>query len=381
MKQSLITGLLVLTALLLNTNRAGEVAVYIGTYTGEKSKGIYHFTLNDETGELKPKGLAVETTSPSFLAFHPNGKYLYAVGEVGNFKGKNAGSVSAFSIDAGTGKLTPLNSQSSGGGGPCYVSVDKGGRALLVANYGGGSVASLPIKSDGSLGEAITFIQHEGTSVNKDRQSEPHAHSINLDKDNNFAFVADLGLDKILVYAFDKNSGALTATQPGFARVKPGGGPRHFAFHPNGKFAYANLEMGSSVTAFSYNSEKGELKEKQSITTLPNDFKGGNSTAEIQVHPGGRFVYCSNRGHDSIAVYKVDEKSGNLTYVENEPTQGRTPRNFGIDPSGKFLIAANQGTDSLVVFRINETTGELDPTGFKVECPSPVCVKFLKVRD
>lgn len=373
-----LSSLALSTALLAPVTFAADLHVYIGTYTGEKSKGIYHFLLNDETGELKPGGLAAETVSPSFLALHPDGKYLYAVGEVGKFKGANAGSVSAFAVDSATGKLSPLNVQSSGGGGPCHVSVDSAGRAVLVANYGGGSVASLPINEDGTLSEAVSFIQHEGSSVNKDRQAGPHAHSINLDKANRFAVAADLGLDKILVYRFDKTSGKLAPNDPPFARVKPGGGPRHFAFHPTGKFAYSNLEMTSSVTAFAYDSEKGELKEIQTISTLPADFKGGNSTAEIQVHPSGKFLYCSNRGHDSIAVFKVDEKSGTLTYLENESTQGRTPRNFGVDPSGKFLIAANQGTDSLVVFKVDQSAGVLTPAGSKVDCPSPVCVKFLR---
>jgi 6-phosphogluconolactonase len=248
---------------------------------------------------------------------------------------------------------------------------------LLVANYDGGSVAVLPIQTDGKLSPLSSFIQHHGTSVDKSRQEGPHAHSINLDAANHFAAVADLGLDKVLIYRFDAEDGKLAPNSPPSVSVKPGSGPRHFAFHPTGRYAYVINEMKSTVTAFSYDAKSGTLKELQTISTIPEQFKDETSTAEVQVHPSGKFLYGSNRGHDSIAVFKIDESTGMLTAVDRTPTQGKTPRNFGIDPSGNFLLAANQDSDTVVVFRIDTQTGKLTPTGQKLEAPRPVCVKFV----
>jgi 6-phosphogluconolactonase len=258
------------------------------------------------------------------------------------------------------------------------VSVDHAGRNVLVANYGGGSVSVLPIGDDGRLGEATAFIQHEGSSVDPRRQTAPHAHSINVDPDNRFAFVADLGLDRVMIYRFDSQQGTLAANDPPWASVAPGAGPRHFAFQPGGRFAYVINELQSTVTAFAYDAARGALQEIQTLPTLPDDFSGSNTTAEIQVHPSGRFLYGSNRGHDSIAVYAIDADSGRLRFVEHESTQGDLPRNFGIDPSGRFLLAANQGSDSVVVFRIDGATGALTPTGQSIEVASPVCVRMVE---
>jgi 6-phosphogluconolactonase len=290
-----------------------------------------------------------------------------------------AQSISAFSIDRKTGKLTALNQQTSGGDGPCHLVVDREGKYVLAANYGGGSVTAIAIKPDGSLGEVTAFVQHEGSSVNPQRQKAPHGHSINVDKENRFAVAADLGLDKLLVYRLGKD-GTLTPNNPPSASVKAGAGPRHFAFHPKGERAYVINEMACTVTAFDWDPKKGVLKETQTISTLPpgEEVKRGFSTAEVQAHPSGKFVYGSNRGHDSIVVFRIED--GQLKYVENEPTQGKTPRNFGIDPSGKWLLAANQGSDSIVVFRIDDKTGALEPNGTKTEAPTPVCVKFLEVK-
>ena len=350
---------------------------YIGTYTRQKSKGIYALQFNMKTGEVVSRRLAAETESPSFLAIHQNNRFLYAVNEVGSFKGASGGGVSAFSIDRQMGRLTALNDQWSGGGGPCHLVVDKTGKHVLVANYGGGSVSVLPIRSDGSLGKATAFVQHEGSSVNPRRQQGPHAHSINLDPDNRFAAVADLGMDKVMIYKFDAVAGSLTPAKPAFVKARPGGGPRHFAFHPNGRFAYTNLGLFSSVTAFARGRGDGSLKEIQTISTLPEDHKGGNSTAEVQVHPSGRFLYCSNRGHNSIAVFSIDENSGSLNTIQRVSSGGEVPRNFGIDPTGRFLLAANQKTDNVAVFRIDGKTGRLQATGQSIETPTPVCVKFL----
>jgi 6-phosphogluconolactonase len=357
-----------------------QLLVYVGTYTDAKSKGIYACRLDLATGAMKPLGLAAETKNPSFLSVHPNRHFLYATIEVDELAGKKRGAVSAFTIQPETGKLTSLNEQTSGGGGPCYLVVDKTGKYVLVANYGGGSVAVLPVKEDGQLGEATAFVQHSGSSVNPERQEGPHAHSINLDAANRFAVAADLGLDKLLVYRFDSANGTLTPNDPPSASVKPGAGPRHFAFHPKGTSAYVINEMQSTVTAFSYDSGRGVLKELQTISTLPPSFKGENSTAEVQVHPSGKFLYGSNRGHDSIAVFAINPDKGTLTFVEHQSTRGKTPRNFGIDPTGKYLLAANQDSASVVAFRIDPQTGRLTPTGQSIEVPSPVCVKFVQTN-
>ena len=355
----------------------GDYLVYVGAYTRQKSKGIYVSRLDAATGKLKAPELAAETSNPSFLAVHPNRRLLYAVSETYGAGKEKGGAVSAFSIDAPTGKLTFLNQASSRGAGPCYLVVDKTGRNVLVTNYGSGSVAVLPLEEDGRLREASAFIQHQGSSVNPKRQQGPHAHSVNLSADNRFAVVADLGLDQVLVYRFDAAQGALTAHEPPFAAVKPGSGPRHFAFHPTGKFAYVINELASTVTAFAYDAARGVLQEAQTISTLPADFKGDSTTAEVRAHPSGKFLYGSNRGHDSITVFRIDPRKGTLALVEQVSTQGKAPRNFGIDPTGKWLVAANQNSDNLVVFRIDAQTGRLTPTGQILEVGAPVCVKFV----
>lgn len=357
---------------------AADTWVFFGTYTGGKSKGIYASSFDSKTGELGAPRLVAETANPSFLALHPTGKFLYAVGELERVNGVAGGAVTAFSVDAASGRLSQINQKSSKGGGPCHLVVDATGRWVLVANYGGGSVAVLPIRDDGSLDDAGSFIQHTGSSVNPDRQKEPHAHSINLDRDNRFAVVADLGLDRLLVYRFGAWSGVLEPNSPAYAAVAPGSGPRHFAFHPNGRHAFAIHELLSMVSAYSYDAKAGALKETHCVSTLPDGFAGRNSTAEVQVHPTGKFVYGSNRGHDSIAVYQFEARNGQLKKVENEPTQGKVPRNFGIHPEGKYLLAANQDSDSVVVFTIDTRTGALTPNGQKIEVGRPVCVKFLK---
>jgi 6-phosphogluconolactonase len=321
-------------------------------------------------------GVTEGIRNPSFLAIHPTGRFLYAVSEVNDAEGKPGGAVSAFSLDRKSGRLTPLNHQSSAGAGPCYVATDKTGKVAVVANYGSGTIASLPIKADGSLEKAASAIQHEGSSVVPNRQAGPHAHSINVSPDNRFAVAADLGIDKLMIYKVDPATGKLTANDPAFAAAPQGGGPRHFAFHPSGRFAYVCNEIKSSVTAFAYDPAKGSLTEIQTITTLPEEVDR-NSTAEIQVHPSGKFVYCSNRGHDSLAIFTVDEKTGKLTAAGHQKTLGRTPRNFGIDPTGAYIIACNQATDNVAVFKADQQTGKLTQVGELVEIPSPVCVKFI----
>ena len=356
---------------------ADSLRVYIGTYTHNRSEGIYLSRLDLATGKLQPAELACKTANPAFLAVHPKRPLLYAVGEMGGFQGKKAGAVSAFSMDPGTGKLTLLNQQSSRGAGPCHVAVDRSGRNVLVANYRSGSIACLPIGRDGRLGEATSAIQHEGSSVNPRRQQGPHAHSINQDAAGRFAFVADLGLDKILVYRLDATKGRLTPNDPPSTEVAPGSGPRHFAFHPGGRHAYVINELASTITALAYDAERGRLTPLQTVSTLPKGFDGTSTTAEVQVHPSGKYVYGSNRGHDTIACFAVDSATGKLTPIGHVSTQGKTPRNFGIDPTGRYLLAANQATDNVVVFRIDPATGKLHATGHSIAVPMPVCVKVL----
>ena len=361
--------------------RSGKYFVYVGTYTGEgtKSKGIYAFRYDAATGQVAPLGLAAETTNPSFLAAHPNGKFLYAVNEVGDYKGPNSGGVSAFSIDHATGKLTFLNELPSRGADPCYITVDRTGKFVLVANYTGGSVIVYPILEDGRLGEASAFVQHTGHGPNAERQEGPHAHSIDLSPDNRFAFVDDLGLDELLVYKFDAVKGSLTPNDPPFAKLDPGAGARHFALRPDGKFAYVVTEIGRNVTVFSNDAAKGTLQHLQTITTLPADFTGRNDNAEIEVLPSGKFLYASNRGHDSIAVFAIDSRKGTLTTVEIASTKGKEPRSFAIDPTRTLLFAANQKSDNIVVLKIDAKTGKLTPTGQVLDVGSPVCVKFVAI--
>ena len=351
--------------------------VYVGSYTGPKSKGIYVMRMDPKTGALSEPQLAGEVPSPSFLAIHPTEKFLYAVSEL---DGKDGGIVSAFSIAKESGQLTLLNQQTAGGSGTCFVGLNPAGTTALIANYGSGSVEALPIEENGQLSKPTAFIQDVGKSVDSKRQENPHAHSFNVDAAGRFAFAADLGLDKLFVYKLDGAKGTLTPNDPPFVQITPGSGPRHFTFHPNGKFAYLINEMALTVTAFTYDADKGALTEIQTIRTLPGNTEKGNSTAEVQVHPSGKFLYGSNRGDNSISIFTIDEQTGKLTAAGIEKTRGKTPRNFRIDPSGKFLLAAHQDSDSVVVFQIDPATGGLKATGSSVKIGSPVCVKFVSSK-
>ena len=374
----LVAGVLSPAAFAAKAKKAKSYLMYVGTYTdkGSSSKGIYAFRFNPSDGELKPLGLEAETTSPSFLATDPRGLYLYAVNEVNTFDGQKSGSVSAFTLDDTTGALKPLNTVASGGSGPCHLMVDATTKMLVVANYGSGSAAAFPIGPDGRLGNRSAFDQHTGSSVDKQRQGGPHAHCAMISPDNKFVMVADLGLDKVFVYKLDPSTGALIPNTPPTASVAAGAGPRHFAFHPNSKYAYVINEMGSTVTAFRY-AKTGSLTEIQTVSTLPADFKGESTTAEVFVHPNGKFLYGSNRGHDSIAVFSIDSGTGKLTPVEHVSVQGKTPRNFAIDPTGKFLFAANQDSNNIVAFSIDPKTGKLTPTGKTYAVDKPVSLIFV----
>jgi 6-phosphogluconolactonase len=364
-------------------SKSSQAIVFVGTFKTE-SKGIYAWAFDTGSGKMEPLGLVAATSRPLFLALHPNRPFLYAVSRPSPVDRQNIGVVLAYLIDSKTGKLTTLNSLPSRGVDPAYVSVDRTGTNLLVANFGSnrgeGNVAVFPIKKDGSLSEASEFIRYSGAGVHPQRQQGPHSHAINTSPDNRFVFVTDLGLDKLFVYRFDPRQGKLIPNDPPFVALQPGAGPRHLVFHPNGRFVYVVSEIRSTITTFAYNARAGLLRELQTITTLPQDFAGASSAAEVLVHPNGKFLYASNRGHDSVVVFSIDPKAGKLSPVEWAPTQGRTPGNFALDPSGSWLIAANQGSDSLVLFRLDPNTGRLGTTGQTFAVGTPSCVKFLSLK-
>ncbi len=352
--------------------------LYVGTSTGKVSKGIYRLDFNVETGALSNQELVAEIKNPSFLTIHPSKKFLYAVTEISDASGKKIGGVQAFQLDAKSGKLTPLNQQPSGGAGPCHIVTDQKGKVVLVANYSGGSVSSIPVQADGKLGEPVSVIQHAGSSADPARQKQPHAHSINVDPTNKFAMAADLGIDKVLIYKLD-DKGALTPGNPGHASVAPGSGPRHFAFHPDGKHAFVINEMLMTVTSFKYDASKGSLTEIETVTTLPAGVGPGKglSTAEVLVHPSGKFVYGSNRGHNTIAIFTFDAAKGKLTPAGHQGATVKTPRNFMIDPSGKWLLVGNQDGNNITVFRVDQVTGQLTQVGEPVATPTPICLRMI----
>lgn len=355
-----------------------EVFAFVGTYNlGKRSEGIYIYRLDPASGALEPVGTAAGVDNPSFLALHPRLPYLYAVNEVNESRGQSSGAVSAFAIDLRRGQLAFLNQQSTHGPGPCHLTLDHTGRYVLVANYSGGSVCVLSVRDDGQLDPATDFVQHQGHSIHPQRQQGPHAHSVMVDPANRYAFVPDLGLDKIMIYRLDLTSGKLTPNDEPWAQVAPGSGPRHFTFHPSGRYAYCINELASTVTAFAYDGSRGRLQEIGTVSALPAGFEGRSHCADIHILSSGKFLYGSNRGHDSIVVFAVDQGTGGLTYIAHEPTLGASPRNFAIDPSGRFLLAANQRSDTIVAFSIDQDSGKLAPTGQVAPVPTPVCVKML----
>jgi 6-phosphogluconolactonase len=341
--------------------------VYVGTYTDS----IHIYRLDTELGTLQPAGVATGARNPSYLSIAAQQRTLYAVNEV------EQGAVTAFAIDPATGALQRLNQQASRGTAPCHVSVAPSGRFVLVANYGDGVLGVLPITKDGALGAAVDVIQHRGSGGDPRRQAGPHAHCVVLDRLGRYVFAVDLGIDKVMIYRFDSRTGKLSPnSQPAF-QTKPGAGPRHFAVHPNGKFAYLINELDSSMTALACDTAAGTLQELQTLSTLPAGFAGTNFPADVHVHPSGKFVYGSNRGHDSLVAFTVDAATGKLNLLAHEPTRGNFPRNFGIDPTGQILIAANQNSNTLSVFRIDPETGRLSAVGDTIQVPKPVCVKFF----
>ena len=354
--------------------------VYVGTYTDKGSKGVYAFRFDPSSGGLSDVSLAATTDNPSFLAVAADNRYLYAVNEINKFNGGETGAVTTFGLDRTSGKLRQLQQVSSLGPGPAHLSIDRSGKYLLVANYDGGSIAVFPIQKDGTLGTRTAFVQHSGSSVNKDRQSGPHAHAIQATPNNKFVLVADLGLDELLVYRFHARTGALSPANPPFLRVAPGSGPRHFAIAPNGKFVYLVNELSSTVAVYSFDGSSGRMTELQTISTLPQPFKGENTTAEITTDAAGKFLYASNRGDDSIAIFAIDLESGKLSPVDRVRTGGQEPRHFTLDPTGNWLFAANQNSNDIRVFRVDPKSGRLTPTSKMVHVNSPVCLVLVPIK-
>lgn len=354
--------------------------VYVGTYTGNGSDGIYAYRFNPAKGELNSIGLVAKTDNPSFIAIDSAGQFLYAVNELDLFQNGPAGAISVFSINKESGQLKFLQQTSSLGAAPAHLSLDRSGRYLLVANYNGGNVAVFPIGSDGLLGRQTSLIQDSGSSVNPDRQAGPHAHFIHATIDNKFVMTADLGIDKVLIHRFDANTGLLTPADSGYVKLEPGSGPRHIAFSPSGKFIYVLNELTSTITTFLYEAETGKMQMKMTLSTLPKNFAGNNSAAEIVVDTKGKFLYVSNRGNNTIAHFSVNSDDGSLKPIEWISSGGKTPRNFEIDPTGQWLFAANQGSDNITLFRIDKVTGRLNQISDSTKLNSPVCIRFLKLN-
>ena len=368
---------LVLGLLCLMNVRAETLRVFVGTYTGGSSEGIYSFGFDNRSGEVTGRILAAKSENPSFLVASPNGRFLYAVNETDRWKGQTGGYLTAFAIEGTKGSLRELNQQSAGGGAPCHLTVDASGRCVLAANYMGGSTVVLPVDGDGSLKPRSALLQHRGSSVDASRQKEPHAHSVNLSPDGRHAYVADLGTDRVYIHRFDPVVGTLTPAMPDSVALPPGSGPRHFAFAPDGSRAFVINEILSTLTGFTVDRKTGALAIVDTVTTLPGGPVSGNSTAQVCVHPNGRFVYGSNRGDDSIVVHGLG-KDGRMSFVQRMPTGGKTPRNFNLDPSGRFLWAANQSSDSISIFSVDAGSGRLTPHGKPVTVGSPVCVVFVQ---
>jgi len=368
--------LLPLAALAAPSSSKKLLSLYVGTYTGAKSQGIYVLQFDPLNGRLSSPRLVAEIKNTSFLAVAPNGKHLYAVEEIGESADKSTGNIAAFRIHDDSGKLELLNKKTSGGSGPCHLALDATGKCVLTANYVSGSISVIPVNSDGSLGEPRATIQHQGSSVNPERQTGPHAHFIATDPANRFVLACDLGLDKVLVYRFDPSTLLLTPNDPPALSIRPGSGPRHLVFHSNGRFVYVINEMRSTLTVCSYDALKGRLNALQSVSTLPQTFKGHNTCAEVQIHPSGKFLYASNRGHDSLAIFSIDPDSGLLASLGHQSVEGKTPRHFALDPTGTWLLTENQDSNNLVVFRVDTSTGKLAATGNTIEVGSPACAVF-----
>ncbi len=362
------------------TSPKAEYLVYAGTYTGHGSDGIYAYRFNPDQGALTAIGLVANTDNPSFIAIDSAGRFLYAVNELDSFQNQPSGAVSVFEIDKKSGQLKLLQQISSLGAAPAHVSIDKSGRFLLVANYNGGNAAVFPIGSDGKLGLRTSLLQDSGSSVNPDRQLAPHAHFIQVTNNNKFALLADLGIDEIVISRFNDKTGSLFPADSGNAKLEPGSGPRHIAFDPFGKFVYVLNELTSTITVFAIDAETGKMQTEQTLSSLPENFKGYNSAAEISVDAKGKYLYASNRGDNSIGQFSINPNDGSLLPVDWVSSGGKSPRHFAIDPTGQWLFAANQESGNIALFRINQDNGRLNLVSDTTKIVAPVCVRFLKIK-
>lgn len=365
----------------MSDQTGSHVTVYVGTYTDDRTEGLHIFQLDTSSGELEAVSKVPDVHNPFFLAADAGARFLYAACAVEEFEGRPGGCIKAFSIDPGSGALTLLNEEHAGGDLPCYLSVDRSGRCLLSGNYGSGSLSTLPIDESGHLEPVSQVVLHEGSSVDAGRQEAPHVHSVVLSPDHRFAFAADLGTDKVMAYGLDASSGTIEPTAQGFVSTRAGAGPRHISFHPDGSRAYVINELDSTIAVFDYEAEAGSLAERQTLSALPDDYVGENFCADIRVHPSGRFLYGSNRGHDSIAVMSIDGATGELSPLGHEPSRGAWPWNLEFDPAGRYLLAANQRGNAVSCFRIDPDTGALEPVGSPVEVPGAVCVEIPSPAD
>ncbi|MCX6238746.1 MAG: lactonase family protein [Bacteroidia bacterium] len=359
---------------------AQDNLVFFGTHSVGTQKGISVAHFNSKTGILTKPELVAEAPAPAYFIIHPDGKSLYVCNSNDFAKGYTGQTISSYSIDSKKESITLLNQQSSGGADPSYICMDASKKFVLVANYKGSSVTVIAINHDGRLGEITANIKHTGRSIDTVRQTQPYVHSVRLDPTNRFALVADLGLDKLFVYRFNSKTGSLEPNDPPFVKVSPGSGPRHLAFHPNGKFVYLINEMASTVITFAWDSATGKLTELQTSSTLPADFKGKNACAEIEVYPNGKFLYASNRGHESLAVFAINNTTGKISLLECIPTLGHSPRNFAFDPTFKWLIVTNHGSDNAMVFKVDDKSGHLIPVGEPVPIVYPFGIRFLPVK-
>lgn len=377
MKKMLCSFFLFLVSFAFAQKNSEDHYLLVGTYTSGKSEGVYVYKFNSQNGDFSYVSTAKNVSNPSYLVVSPDEKHVFAVNENHNNE-QNGGEITSFSFDKKTGQLTQLNKQPSAGNDPCYISVDKSGKFVIAGNYSSGTASVLPVKKDGSLDAPVSVVQHEGSGVNSERQEGPHVHCTVLSKDNNYVFITDLGIDKIMIYSFDSKKGKLSPAPTPYIETEPGTGPRHFEFHPNNKFAYLLEELSGGISVYAYKG-KGQLDLLQNISALPPDYIGPVGSADIHVSTDGKFLYASNRGEsNTIAIFSINQQNGELTLVGHQSTMGKTPRNFNFDPSGNFLLAANQNSDNIVIFKRDKATGLLTDTGKRIEVGKPVCIKWIK---
>ncbi|MBN1301855.1 MAG: lactonase family protein [Melioribacteraceae bacterium] len=373
-----LTVLLMVITYSCSDEESSEMYFFVGTYTDGDSQGIYQYKINTKSGELHFVNATGDVVNPSYLALNADNKFIYAVNEVDNFDTSGSGSITAFSINNETKKLEKLNTISSRGAHPCYISVDQTNRFVCTANYSGGNLSVIPILTDGSLSHDSFVVMHRGSGINEMRQGGPHVHFVDFDVDGQYMYAVDLGIDRIVTYKLDYIGGNVEPTEYPFTELKPGAGPRHLSFTPDNKFAYVINELDNTIVSFKVDRSTGSLQQLATYNTLPDGFEGTSYCADIHVHPSGKYLYGSNRGHNSIVIFKIDESSGALRLIGHEPAKGDWPRNFAIDPTGKFLLVANQKSDNIFVFRINQETGALEYTSHSAEVPSPVCIRFMR---